>query len=329
MRGREPMPRNRSVWPVMVMERDSARSTQTAAPHSERFWSSLRLVVFFLVAIGLGAWGYLLGPTAVSPLSVFEPTITILANQQNVTAVVDMTLSLDLGHTPPYSLALTITAIGPSQGTKFTVSFAGFPAPAAGTGHSLHTSDNAYYTQINSASGLSGTSLPSQPFTFTSLRPIGEDSQGAQLRVAFPNLVGEKPGANPSSLACGFAASLVGTYRTICAQLGNRRQWAPSLEAGTTKFSSANPPLGDYQYLAGDNPTLLGTTTWMWSGINGVEVLAASVPAQDNDQNDLFYSGLLLGVAGAAGIASVTELLRPVWRRETDEPKAESTVRSE
>jgi hypothetical protein len=342
MRGREPMPRNRSVWPVMVMERGSTRGTQTAAsssrtgasgageprPHSERFWSLLRLVVFLLAALGLGAWGYLLRPTAVSPLSVSEPTITILANQQDVTAVVDMTLSADLGHAPPYSLALTITAVSPSQGIKFTVSFARFPAPAAGTGRGLHTSDNAYYTQINSAPGLSGTALPSKSFTYTSLRPIGENSKGAQLRVAFPNLIGEKPGAKPTSLACGFAASLVSTYRTICTQLGNRPQWAPSLEAGTTTFSSANPPLGDYQYLAGDDPALLGTTTWMWSGINGVEVLAASVPTQANEQNDLFYSGLLLGVAAAAGIACVTELLRPVWRKGTDERKAEATDRS-
>lgn len=109
-------------------------------------------------------------------------------------------------------------------------------------------------------------------------------------------------------------------YSTICTQLGNQSQWAtPLLEAGTTAFSSADPALRDYQYLAGDNPTLLGTTTWMWSGINGVTMLAASVSAQDNEQNDLFYSGLLLGVAAGAGIGCVTELLQPAWRKGTDE----------
>jgi hypothetical protein len=60
----------------------------------------------------------------------------------------------------------------------------------------------------------------------------------------------------------------------------------------------------------------------MWSGINGVTMLAASVQAQDNEQNDLFYAGLLLGVAASAGIACITELLRPAWRKGTDERAA-------
>ena len=193
MRGREPMPRNHSVSPIMVMERGSTRGTQTAAsssrtgtsgageprPHSERFWSLLRLVVFLLAALGLGAWGYLLRPTAVSPPSVSEPTITILANQQDVTAVVDMTLSADLGNTPPYSLALTITAVSPSQGIKFTVSFARLPAPAAGTGRGLHTSDNVYYTQINSAPGLSGRRCRASPLR---TRHCGQSARTARGR---------------------------------------------------------------------------------------------------------------------------------------------------
>lgn len=333
------MPLNRPVWPVMVMDPGSAHATQTAAssagkrapdgderrPHSEPFWSWLRVLVFLLVAIGLGAWGYHLRPSAVKPLPVFEPRITITADKQDVTAAVNMVLSSNLGHTPPYSLTLTVTPVNPSQGATFMVSFRGFPQPAAGTGPDLRPSHGAYYTVITSTPGVSGAASHSPPFTFTSSQPIGENSQGAQLRVAFPNLVGEKPG----SQACGFAASLLGSDATLCAQSGNRPQWTPSLEAGTTTFSSVDPALGDYQYLAGDNPSLLGTTTWLWSGINGVEVLAASVPAQDNEQNDLFYSGLLLGVAAAAAMAFVTEFLRPAWRKGTNERAAEATDRSD
>lgn len=280
-------------------------------PRSKRFWSWLRVVVLLLATIGLGVWGYLLRPIAAKSLSVSEPTITILANQQDVTATVDMTLSYDLGQKKPYSLTLTLTPTNPSQSVEFAVSFDHFPS---GTGPNLHTSQNAYYTVINSTPGLSGAASRSRPWTFRASHPIGEKSQGAQLRVAFPNLVGEEPGYQ-SSQACGLAASLVGPYSTICTQLKNQTQWAPLLEAGTTTFSSADPALGDYQYLAGDNPTLLGTTTWMWSGINGVTMLAANVPAQDNEQNDLFYSGLLLGVAAGAGIGCVTELLQPAWRK--------------
>jgi hypothetical protein len=78
---------------------------------------------------------------------------------------------------------------------------------------------------------------------------------------------------------------------------------------------SSDSTLGNYQYLAGDNPTLLGGNQWMRTGVNGVMTLAVSVQAQDNEQNDLFYTGLLLGVEAGAGIAGIT-LLRPVWRNE-------------
>lgn len=322
----------------MVTDPDSSHGGQTAVPpsgtrapgegerrqKSERFWSWLRFVVLLLVAVGLGVWGYLLRPSAAKPLSVNEPTISVLTSQQDFTATVDMTLSSNLGQTPPYSLTLTITPTNPSQVVKFAVSFGGFPTPARGTGPNLHMSQNAYYAVINSAPGSSGAASQSPPFPFTSSQPIGENSQRAQLRVAFPNLAGEKPGSQYSAQACAAGSITKKAYATICAQLGNQPQWyTPALEAGTTTFSSTDPRLNDYQVLAGDSPTLLGGNKWMWSGINGVTMLAANVPAQDNEQNDLFYAGLLLGVAASAGIACVTELLRPAWRKGTDERVAD------
>jgi hypothetical protein len=44
-------------------------------------------------------------------------------------------------------------------------------------------------------------------------------------------------------------------------------------------------------------------------------VLAADVAAEDTSQNNIFKSGIYLGVAAAAAIAFITELLRPVWRK--------------
>jgi hypothetical protein len=132
--------------------------------------------------------------------------------------------------------------------------------------------------------------------------------------VAFPALIGEKPGAPVQN--CGVAAGALGPFSTICEQVPDKTQWVPiSLDAGTTTFSSADPALGDYQYLAGDNPTLLGGDQWMWSGINDVQVLAVNVREQANGQNGLFWSGVLLGLAGGAGIACVGELLRPAWKK--------------
>jgi hypothetical protein len=45
-------------------------------------------------------------------------------------------------------------------------------------------------------------------------------------------------------------------------------------------------------------------------------VLAADVAAADTAQNNVFYSGIFLGVAASAAIAFVTELFRPVWRKD-------------
>ena len=224
---------NHGAQPAVPPDRDKRR------PRSERFWSWLRVVVLLLAAIGLGAWGSQLRPSAAKPISVSLPKITVLADKPNATATVDMTLSSNLRETPPYSLTLTITPANASQSVKFAVSFGHFPRPASGN------------------------------------------------------------------------------------QLGNQPHWTPPLlEAGTTTFSSPDPALGDYQYLAGDNPTLLSGNRWMWSGINGVTMLASSVQAQDNEQNDLFYAGLLLGVAAGAGIMCITEFLRPAWRKGTDKPAA-------
>jgi hypothetical protein len=307
----------------MVMGPGSAQRARTAAPRdkgerrspSEPLWSCIRLVILLLLAVGLGWWGWLLRPTPEKPISVSEPRITIVANQPDVTATVDMTLSSDLGQATPYTLTLTLTPANPGQDVTFAVSFGNFPAAAASGTGPLHGPKTAQYALISSTPGLPGAALLGKPFTYASAQQIGENSQGAQLRVAFPNLIGEQPGA-ASVKGCGRAGSLASPLSTICSQLGNKPTWStPSLDAGTSTFSSPDPALGNYQYLAGDDPTLLGGNQWMWTGVNGVQVLAANVQAQGNAQNQLFYAGLLLGVAASAGIACLAELLRPVWRK--------------
>jgi hypothetical protein len=289
--------------------------------HGDPFWSWIRVVMYLLVACILGFVGYQLRPTTEKPISVFEPTIRILADKPDATATVGMALSSDPGQQTPYSLTLTIKPVSPSQGVTFAVSFDSFPPAASGTGL-LHGPTNAQYALIGSTLGLSGTVALSKPFTYASLQPIGENNAGAQLRVAFPDLMGENPGGAPVQ-GCSVAGSLASAFNTICGQLSKQFTWfPPSLDAGTTTFESANPALQNYQYLAGDNPVLLyGGDQWMWSGINGVQLLAASVQAQANDQNDVFESGVLLGLAGGAAIAFIGELLRPAWKKEPEKAK--------
>jgi hypothetical protein len=93
----------------------------------------------------------------------------------------------------------------------------------------------------------------------------------------------------------------------------------PVLQAGQSTLTSGGLGLAGYQYLAGDAPTLLNETGWTWSGVNGATVLAADVAAEDASQTNVFNSGIYLGIAASAAIAFITELLRPVWRKDPSE----------
>jgi hypothetical protein len=88
--------------------------------------------------------------------------ITVLADKQGVTATVNMTLSSDLAQRSPYRLTLAVTSVYPSQDVKFLVLFVHFPPAVSGTGP-LHGPQNAHYTVINSAPGLSGVATQSNP----------------------------------------------------------------------------------------------------------------------------------------------------------------------
>jgi hypothetical protein len=165
---------------------------------------------------------------------------------------------------------------------------------------------------------------PALNFTITSVTPVGEAGRGSELRVAFPAVVGEVPGdytpaAFPAeNLFSGFQA-LLGLPSLI---------YQPVIQAGTSEFADGMASLSGYQILAGDPPTLLGTD-WTWNGINNATVLAASVAGQAADQNRLFWSGILFGVAGAGFITFVFEAIgaaRPRSRKTNGANQREATV---
>jgi hypothetical protein len=282
-------------------------------PKSKRFWSYVRAAILLLATIGFGVPGYQLRPTTPHQLSVSEPTITVLANQQNVTAKVDMTLS---AKSSSYSLTLTLTPVNPpAKAVRLAVWFNGFPTPVSSS-TPLFPFENAYYATGTLLPGSSEAASKGQGFTYRSSRRIGEATNGLQLRVAFPDLVGEEPGSQYSYQACGLGVRIQAFFAPICKGLGSLSMWyTPVLEADTTKLSSDDPSLQGYQVLAGDNPTLLGGDSWTWIGINGVTMLAANVSAEANQEHHLFYSGVFFGVTAGALVALFNELVRPIWRR--------------
>jgi len=313
---------------VRLMDTDPSAQTAESEPapgadasakrarlwETKPFWSAIRAALFLAAAIGFGLRGYTLRPSIQQQLSVSEPSITVLASSQNVTAQVDMTLTAKASS---YSLSLSLTSVAPlAQPVTLAVWFDGFPTPSVG--QPLIPSANAYYTTGKLVPASLGAASKPQDFTFKSARPIGEKNNGLELRVAFPDLLGEVPGSQFSYQACGPGVSIHASLVPICKGLGSLSTWyTPVLEAGTTTLSSVAPSLQDYQVLAGDNPTLLGGgESWTWTGVNGVAMLAANVPAENNQQNDLFYSGVFLGVAAGAVIAFFTELLRPLWSKD-------------
>jgi hypothetical protein len=282
-------------------------------------WSVIRAALFLAIAITLGMVGNHLRPREAPQLSVTEPRITVLTNQQSLPAAIDMSLSASPDKNHLYDLTLTITpTIQVPANTVVEVWFGDVPDPASSIRvGELSSRGQKEYSEIAEPAGGTTSHAPAYAATYSSAQQIGENTAGGRIRVAFPDLVGERPGPQFSTLACsGSTASVLQQDPAICASLGIRAStmWVPVLQAGQSTLTSGG--LAGYQYLAGDAPTLLGDSGWTWTGINGATVLAASVAAEDTQQNNLFYSGIWLGVAASAAIAFLTELLRPVWRKD-------------
>ena len=246
--------------------------------------------------------------------------MTVLTNDPKFAGSFTMSLSAS---SQLFSLKLTITpATGVPQGTKVRVTFGSVPQPipSLNTGSFSSPSGGTEYSEVASPTATAtGTAYSA---TYTSGQQIGENASGGRLRVAFPVFTGETPGQQYSAPACSPQGSLGGPeYAPLCASLGsNPAQWSvPVLQAGQSTLTSGDPGLAGYQYLAGDSPTLLNGSGWTWTGINGATVLAADVAAEDTQQSNVFYSGIYLGVAASAAIALITELLRPVWRKDPPE----------
>jgi hypothetical protein len=279
-------------------------------------WSLIRAGLFLAAAIAFFLLGNHYGPGSEPQLPVSNPTVTVLTNDSTFTGSVNMSLSAS---GTLYSLKLTITpATAVPSGTKVRVTFGKVPVPIPNlvSGSFSSSQGGKQYYEFATAP-TTGTQTYSA--TYTAGQQIGESASEGQLRVAFPSFTGETPGKQYSAPACSPQGSLASPqYAALCASLGSDpAQWSvPVLQAGQSTLTPGGSGLADYQYLAGDAPTLLGDSGWSWTGINGPTVLAASVTAEDAQQSNVFHSGIYYGVAASALIAFVAEVFRPVWRKD-------------
>lgn len=283
-----------------------------------RHWA--RVILISCLVLGPGLYGWLSRPLPQEAANPVGPKIVVLADRQNLAAVVNMKLSVGPGHSSTLQLAI-IPATQLSGTVTLTVELDDFPSGTtgiAGTQQELPQirppAASSALTSLPQAAPLSprgyadyvvnGTITGQSPALITVMtknEPVGETAGGAQLRVAFPELVGETPGAATApipfqDLYSGVAAVSSGSGAPL------------ALQAGTASFAAQGTDLSDYQFLAGDSPVQLNNL-WSWDGINDVTALAANVAAQDAAQNQLFYSGIALGVAAGAVITLLLELI--------------------
>jgi hypothetical protein len=305
---------------MTTIETERDQKTDKKTGMAAVFWSSLRACVFLAAAIVFFLIGYPLRPGSPPQLQPVEPTVTVVTNDPNFSAgSVDMTLFTSGQKQQLYNLRLTITPSSPVPGdTKVKVLFGKVPQPIPSLQPGIVSSAQGGKEDEVLLPAVTPTGTQTYTDTYTSAQQIGEITKGGQLRVAFPTFAGETPGSQYTAQACGTKGLL---NAAICASLGSsaaQAHWSvPTLRAGQSTLASGDPGLlASYQYLAGDAPTLLNGSGWTWTGINGATVLAANVLAEGTQQNNVFLSGIFLGVAAAAAIAFLTELFRPVWRRD-------------
>jgi hypothetical protein len=305
---------------MTISETEKEKNTEKKTGMSAVIWSSARACVFLAAAIVFFLIGYPLKPGGAPQLQPVEPTVTVVTNDPNPFAgSVNMSLFTSGEKQQLHNLRLTITPSSPvPQHTKVEVLFGKVPQPIPSLKPGIVSSAQGGKEYEVLLPAVPPTGTQTYMGTYTSRQQIGEITNGGQLRVAFPTFAGETPGSQYTASACGTNGTL---SAAICASLGGsaaQARWSvPTLKAGQSTLASGDPGLlASYQYLAGDAPTLLNGSGWTWTGINGATMLAANVLAEGTQQNNVFYSGIFLGVAAAAAIAFVTELLRPVWRKD-------------
>ena len=148
--------------------------------------------------------------------------------------------------------------------------------------------------------------------TVTTLHSLGSVSGGPQLRITFP-LVDNEAGGASGIASAGLSSQAIpsshvfGTVKNpppLPAQL-----YQVDLAPATTEYDPPTGDLSNFQTLSGDPPILTPYGSWSWKGISNITVLAQNVVAADEAQQRLFWSGILIGIAGAGAFALALELI--------------------
>ena len=174
--------------------------------------------------------------------------------------------------------------------------------------HSYVISELMY--PISSAPSIGGLALDSDYQTGTAV-------SATQIRLSLP-VVNESSASDqgqPPSVPKGepaadwFPDQLVPRSLHLPARL-----YQPALQFASESFYDFDIDSSNYEILSGD-PPVIDEGTWSWRDTNDVTVLAENLTAQASEQTRTFWSGVLMGVAGAGLITVALEAIGAVQVR--------------
>jgi hypothetical protein len=141
----------------------------------------------------------------------------------------------------------------------------------------------------------------------TSVHSLGSVAGGSKLRIVFPLVVNEE--LTPAELP--FVPPIIGEHGSLIKNPPPlpKQLYPTDIAPATTEYFGIGEDLSNFQVLSGDPPALTPNRFWSWNGLSNVTVLAQDLVAADAEQKQLFWSGILIGVAGGGAIAFALELI--------------------
>jgi hypothetical protein len=142
-----------------------------------------------------------------------------------------------------------------------------------------------------------------------SLHSLGSANGGSRLQIYFPFVENEGVLSPVELSSLPLPGNLI-----IAAQIENllsvpEQLYEPDIAPATTEYINRSEDLSNFQALSGDPPALTPDGSWSWNGVGNVTVLTQDLVAANDEQNHIFWSGILFGVAGGGAIALALELI--------------------
>jgi hypothetical protein len=142
------------------------------------------------------------------------------------------------------------------------------------------------------------------------------NNQDGLVNATFPTV-----DAFGSVFAASFAAGAFGPFQNAPSSAPDQPAVLKSV-TGFLDFPATQRP-DNLALVAGVDASTRVGSSWSWSSASGIHVLLQDADVRRSEDHDLFWSGLLIGSAAAAGIACLLELidLGASYRRRVAAPR--------